>query len=120
MTEIQKNGSPEPKEQEGNRGDDGKFLQGHSIGLDTRYKPGESGNLNGRRSAYTDLIRDFSFIKVGEMERRQKIIGKLFELAEAGNLKAIEFIVERLEGKALERQERTISTAPIQVLSIDD
>lgn len=120
MIEIQKNGSPEPKEQEGNRGKDGKFLKGHSIGLDTRYKAGESGNLNGRRSAYTDLIKEFSFIEVGEIQRRQIIISKLFELAEAGDLKAIQFIVERLEGKAVERQERTISTAPIQVLSIDD
>ena len=119
MARIQKNGSP-PEEQGENRAQDGKFLKGHSIGKDHWYKPGESGNLNGRKSAYTDLIKDFSFIKVGEVQRRQRIVSKLFELAEAGNLKAIEFIVERLEGKALERQERTITTAPIQVLSIDD
>ena len=75
---------------------------------------------NGRKNAYTDLIKDFSFLKVGEKERREIVISKLFQLAEKGDLRAIQFIIERLEGKALERQERTTKSEPIQVMVIDD
>ena len=96
----------------------GGFAKGNTIG--NRWKQGESGNPNGRRNAYTDLIKDFSFSKVGEKERREIVIAKLFQLAERGDLRAIQFIVERLEGKALERQERTTKSEPIQVMIIDD
>jgi len=88
--------------------------------MGNRWKKGESGNPNGRRNAYSDLIRDFSFQKVNDRERRDVIIGKLFQLAERGDLRAIQFIVERLEGKALERQERTNKNEPIQVMVIND
>ena len=94
------------------------FKKGNKLG--NRWKKGESGNLNGRRNAYSDLIKDFSFQKVNDKERRNIIIGKLFQIAERGDLRAIQFIVERLEGKALERQERTTKSEPIQVMVIDD
>ena len=96
----------------------GHFAKGNNIG--NRFKPGESGNPNGRRNAYTDLIKDFSFTKVDEVERRERVVSKLFQLAERGDLRAIQFIVERLEGKALERQVRTTKSDPIQVMVIDD
>ena len=84
------------------------------------WKKGVSGNPNGRRNAYTDLIKDFSFTKVNDKERREVVVSKLFQLAERGDLRAIQFIVERLEGKALDRQERTTKSEPIQVMVIDD
>jgi hypothetical protein len=96
----------------------GGFAKGNTLG--NRWKKGESGNLNGRRNAYTDLIKDFSFSKVDEKERREIVIAKLFQLAEGGDLRAIQFIVERLEGKALERQERITKSEPIQVMVIND
>ena len=96
----------------------GKFAKGNTIG--NRWQKGESGNPNGRKNAYTDLIKDFSFTKVGEKERRQVVVAKLFQLAERGDLRAIQFIIERLEGKALERQERTTKSEPIQVMVLDD
>ena len=96
----------------------GGFAKGNTIG--NRWKKGESGNPNGRRNAYTDLIKDFSFSRVGEKERREVVIAKLFQLAEGGDLRAIQFIVERLEGKALERQERITKSEPIQVMVIND
>ena len=98
--------------------ENGDFAKGNTIG--NRWKQGESGNPDGRRNAYTDLIKDFSFSKVGEKERREGVIAKLFQMAERGDLRAIQFIVERLEGKALERQERTTKSEPIQVMVIDD
>ena len=96
----------------------GDFAKGNKVG--NRWKKGESGNPNGRRNAYTDLIREFSFQKVNDKERREIILSKLFQLAERGDLRAIQFIVERMEGKALERQERTTKSEPIQVMVIND
>ena len=98
--------------------DSGGFAKGNTVG--NRWQKGESGNPNGRRNAYTDLIKEFSFTKAGERERREIVVSKLFQLAERGDLRAIQFIVERLEGKALERQERTTKSEPIQVMVIDD
>ena len=98
--------------------ENGQFAKGNTIG--NRWKKGESGTPNGRRNAYTDLIKQFSFTKKGEKERREVVVSKLFQLAERGDLKAIQFIIERLEGKALERQETTTKSEPIQVMVIDD
>ena len=96
----------------------GQFANGNSLGK--KFKKGVSGNPNGRRNAYTDLIKDFSFLKIGEKERREVVVSKLFQMAERGDLRVIQFIIERLEGKALERQERTNKSEPIQVMVIDD
>ncbi len=104
--------------QTANKRSNGQFAKGNKLG--NRWKKGESGNPNGRRNAYTDLIKEFSFTKTGEKERREIVVSKLFQLAERGDLRAIQFIVERLEGKALERQERTTKAEPIQVMVIDD
>lgn len=104
--------------QTANKRENGQFAKGNKLG--NRWKKGESGNPNGRRNAYTDLIKEFSFTKQGEKERREIVVSKLFQLAERGDLKAIQFIIERLEGKALERQERTNKSEPIQVMVIDD
>ena len=101
-----------------NKRKNGQFAKGNTLG--NRWKKGESGNPNGRRNAYTDLIREFSFQKVNDKERREIILSKLFQLAERGDLRAIQFIVERLEGRALERQERTTKSEPIQVMVIND
>ncbi len=101
-----------------NKRKNGKFAKGNKLG--NRWKKGESGNPNGRRNAYTDLIKDYSFSKINEKERRQVIVSKLFNLAERGDLKAIQFIIERLEGKALERMETTNKSEPIQVMVIDE
>ena len=101
-----------------NKRKDGKVAKGNTLG--NRWKKGQSGNPNGRRNAYTDLIREFSFQKINDKERREIILQKLFQLAERGDLRAIQFIVERMEGKALERQERTTKNEPIQVMVIND
>ena len=101
-----------------NKRENGQFAKGNKLG--NRWEKGESGNPDGRRNAYTDLIKDMSFSKLKGQERRQLILNKLFQLAERGDLRAIQFIVERLEGKALERQERTTKSEPIQVMVIDD
>ena len=106
------------KKQEVIRREDGTYE--NSGNPDKQWKKGESGNPNGRRNAYTDLIKEYSFSEVNDRERREIIVSRLFSLAERGDLRAIQFIIERLEGRALERQERTTKTEPIQVLVIND
>ena len=101
-----------------NRASNGQFKKGNQVGK--RWEKGESGNPKGRRNAYTDLIKDMSFTKSNGKERREVILSKLFQLAERGDLRAIQFIIERLEGKAIERQVRTNKSEPIQVMVIDD
>ena len=96
------------------------FKKGNEIGKESRWKKGQSGNPNGRRNAYTDLIKEFSFQKVNDRERREIIVNKLFQLAERGDLNAMKMVIERLEGKALERQERTNKSEPIQVMGIQE
>ena len=96
------------------------FKKGNKIGKESRWKKGQSGNPNGRRNAYTDLIKEFSFQKVNDRERREIIVNKLFQLAERGDLNAMKMVIERLEGKALERQERTNKSEPIQVMVIQE
>ena len=97
-----------------------QFQKGNEVGKEYRWKKGQSGNPNGKRNDYTDLIKEFSFTKKGEKERREVVVSKLFQLAERGDLRAIQFIVERLEGKALDRQERVTKSEPILVMVIDD
>ena len=49
--------------------ENGGFAKGNTLG--NRWQKGESGNPNGRRNAYTDLIKQFSFTKKGEKERQE-------------------------------------------------
>ena len=104
--------------QKENRRKNGRFKKGHKP--KTMWKKGQSGNPNGRKNAYSDLIKEFSFQEVNGRERREIILSKLFQLAERGDLRAIQFIVERMEGKALDRQERTTKNEPIQVMVIGE
>jgi len=96
------------------------FKKGNEIGKESRWKKGQSGNPNGRRNAYTDLIKEFSYQKVNDRERREIIVNKLFQLAERGDLNAMKMVIERLEGKSVERQERVNKSEPIQVMVIQE
>lgn len=103
-----------------NKRKDGKFAKGNKLG--NRWKKGESGNPTGRRSPYTELIKELSFKvdKDKNKEQREVIADKLFQLAKYGDLRAIQFIVERLEGKAKETREVTNKNEPIEVMVIND
>tara|TARA_R100000231_G_scaffold110519_1_gene81916 strand:- start:2309 stop:2632 length:324 start_codon:yes stop_codon:yes gene_type:complete len=105
------------KKQTVNKQPNGQFAKGNKLG--NRWKKGQSGNPKGRRSAYSDLIKQYSFTKIDDVERRDKVVGKLFQLAERGDMRAIQFIIERLEGKSREFKEVTHKSEPIQIMSID-
>jgi len=77
---------------------DGRFLPGHSIGK--RWKPGETGNPNGRRGALRDLLNhllDSPFND--EYTRRETLALALYEQALLGNCTAMRELLDRAEGK---------------------
>ena len=88
------------------RAPDGRFLPGHSIGK--RWKPGQTGNPNGRRGSIRDLLNsllDSSFND--DYTRREVLALALFEQAMLGNIAAIRELLDRAEGKPLTRLEVT-------------
>jgi len=88
------------------------------------WKPGESGNPNGRPlkiKTIPDILH-----KIGEEEgtvdgktKLDVIMYKVFQFALEGKPWAVQFIADRTEGKAKEFKEITHNNQPIQVLTID-
>ncbi len=75
-------------------------------------KGNKEGNRNGRPKkglAMSDIINQIGKTKKGKKTRRQIILEKAYDMAENGDLKAIQFIVERLEGKPFQTSNITLS-----------
>ena len=82
---------------------------------DTRWKPGQSGNPNGRPpkgDALTDILRQ----KID----KDIIADKLIEiaLADGGDLAALKYIYDRIDGRPKETIEQTIREMP-DVIEVD-
>ena len=93
--------------QTGNKRPNGQFAKGNTLG--NRWKPGESGNPNGRRGSLADLFRELSDVKNGKgTTRHEAILDKVIRMAENGSLKAAEMYFSRIEGKPKEFVEQTI------------
>ena len=60
------------------------------------FKKGNSGNPGGRPKwkHITEILR-----KEDNLDRLNMVVDKVFEMALTGNMRAIEFIADRLEGK---------------------
>tara|TARA_Y100001973_G_scaffold81656_1_gene120441 strand:- start:309 stop:623 length:315 start_codon:yes stop_codon:yes gene_type:complete len=94
-------------EQTVNRGVNGQFVKGNKIG--NRFKPGESGNPNGRNGAMSDLFKELAEAKDEQGKtRKEKILDKILRMAENGSLKAAEMYMNRVEGKPREYVEQRI------------
>ena len=94
-------------EQTENRRANGQFTKGNKIG--NRFKPGESGNPNGRNGAMADLFKDLAEVKDDQGKtRKEKILDKILRMAENGSLKAAEMYMNRVEGKPREYVEQRI------------
>tara|TARA_R100001480_G_scaffold33624_1_gene45260 strand:+ start:889 stop:1203 length:315 start_codon:yes stop_codon:yes gene_type:complete len=94
-------------EQTANRGVNGQFVKGNKIG--NRFKPGESGNPNGRNGAMSDLFKELAETTDDQGKtRKEKILDKILRMAENGSLKAAEMYMNRVEGKPREYVEQRI------------
>jgi len=94
------------EEQEGCRRDDkGRFI---SSGNPLRqFKPGESGNPNGRKNAISDIFNELLDAPQDDRTVREAIAERMIAIAKTGQVKdffnAFDRIIDRTEGKALER-----------------
>ena len=92
----------------------GQFTKGNKIG--NRFKPGESGNPNGRNGAMSDLFKELAEAKDEQGKtRKEKILDKILRMAENGSLKAAEMYMNRVEGKPREYVEQRIKKDEIVI-----
>ena len=82
----------------------------------TPWKKGQSGNPNGRPKkdrCISDILREQGLnIIDGKHTNLQLIVEKLYEKASGGDLKAIDMIFDRLEGKPAQKVEVEESILP--------
>ncbi len=73
------------------------------------WKPGESGNPAGRPpnpESITNLMREVgNMIGPDGRTRKEALVEKLWKLAEGGNMRAAEYLIDRQEGKPRERHD---------------
>ena len=94
-------------EQTANKRANGQFAKGNKIG--NRFKPGESGNPNGRNGSMSDLFKELADTEDDKGKtRKEKILNKVLSMAENGSLKAAEIYMNRVEGKPREYVEQRI------------
>jgi hypothetical protein len=90
------------EKQAANRRDNGQFAPGNSEGEITRFKPGESGNPNGRRGSVVDALRRKLAESNSQNNQRtnaEAIADQLIALACQGEVAAIRELLDRTEGK---------------------
>jgi hypothetical protein len=85
-----------------NQRNDGTFAPGHKLG--NRFKPGATGNKNGRPklTRLTDALREqIAALAPGADEQTiaEAIAATLIQLAMSGDVQAIREIADRTEGK---------------------
>jgi hypothetical protein len=81
------------------RGPDGKFLPGNHAAGEHLFKPGQSGNPNGRPSTkkFTDKIRQALEKNDGEMLRA--MVNVACQRALKGDFRYFKEIIDRMDGK---------------------
>jgi ribosomal protein L17 len=88
------------------------------------FKQGKSGNPKGRPKkgeTLTDLLREKIEIPKTTREkltRKEKIIEKLITLAEAGDLSALKYLFDRIDGRPKESIELTDSAIDTRLREI--
>ena len=86
-----------------NRQSNGTFGPGNTIG--NTWPAGVSGNPNGRRGASKDILDKIGSVS-GEdgVTRKERLLDRLYRMAEKGNIRAMAEVLDRTEGKSVERQ----------------
>ena len=89
------------------------------------FKPGVSGNPNGRPKGARSIpdilkkIGDEEGTVDGQKSKLDGIMYKVFEYALEGRPWAVQFIADRTEGKAKEIREVTNKNEPIKIMSFE-
>ena len=90
-----------------------------------QFKPGVSGNPNGRPKgvqSIPDILRMIGE-EEGTVDGKSKldvIMYMVFKFALEGKPWAVQFIADRTEGRAVERIDQTLKHEPIRVFDFDD
>jgi predicted transcriptional regulator len=93
------------------------FEKGNKIG--NRFKEGNNANPNGRRNAARDILNKILDTEVDERTKRERLLNKLVNMANQGNLNAMKEVLDRTEGKSTEYIV-TEEVKPIRVLEFGD
>ena len=93
------------------------FEKGNKIG--NRFKEGNNANPNGRRNAARDILNKILDTEVDERTKRERLLDKLVNMANHGNLNAMKEVLDRTEGKSTEYIV-TEEVKPIRVLEFGD
>lgn len=74
----------------------------------TSWKPGQSGNPNGRppkSKALTDTLREVADMEIDGVSKKRILADKVWELAIAGDIQAIKYIYDRIDGTPTNKHE---------------
>lgn len=101
-----------------NRQPNGTFGPGNTIG--NTWPTGVSGNPNGRRGASKDILDKIGSEKMKNgTTRKELLLDKLYRMAEKGNIRAMAEVLDRTEGKSVERQV-VASYEPVKIFDFGD
>ena len=89
------------------------------------FKPGQSGNPKGRPKkelCLTDILREQANIEdvetlQGKIKRKHAIANKLWELAMSGDVAALKYLYDRVDGRPIEtvKQDLVVEDRSLQV-----
>ena len=97
--DAERNGEVYPKPE---RDENGKWKKGFSGNPSTQFKEGNTVGKNGRRNAVSDLLRVMGDEKKGDGTRMEAVLNRLYQLAEAGDIRAIQELLSRIWGRSPE------------------
>ena len=108
-----------PPQQQGERGSDGRFMPGHSVGKDSRFEPGVSGNPGGAPAGKAQPSRWLAALADESPDELQRIVderdGSASRIAAARLIldtldddpnvrrRAFDALCDRVEGRAIQR-----------------
>jgi hypothetical protein len=80
-----------------------------------KYKPGQSGNPKGRPksgTALTDLLRkELNRKDEDNVAKKARLVNKLIELADGGDVIALKYVFDRVDGRPTETVKADVSGA---------
>jgi len=87
--------------------------------IDNMFKPGQSGNPSGRRKGTFSLEHILSDLARNTDKKTKKQVGVevmeiLLTKCKEGNLEAIKMLLDRIDGKALQRVQQEITSRPYE------